>query len=712
MRALRTRRRSLWVLVAVAAGAAALAAARQDPPAQQANSTQPQPTFTVEANYVRVDLYPTAGGLPVEDLAEQDLEVLEDGVVQKIVAFERVSIGRPRPDALRIEPGTVADSRAMAANARARVFVLFLDTNHVDAGASRTIGKPLVNALNSLIGAEDLVAVMTPGMSAADVTFARRTATIESLLLRQAGWGERERPTNPRLEEYRRCYPGYGPTQLCPDDDRGVADEMIARYTENETIEALQDLVTMLGGVREERKAVVVISDGWRLFRASSTLGRRLACRVPQAPTGIDPAGGLTGRSASTGATTAESACDGDRMVLASTDNDATFREILDRANRSNVSFYPVDPRGLAVFDTSLSTVRTGLRAPGEPSVLPLAVDGARLRAREDSLRTMAAATDGLAVMGSNDLDAGLRRIVDDLSSYYLLGYYSTGKLDGKFHEIRVRARRPGVQVRARRGYLAATAAEVARAVAVARPDASAPGAATTNAAAVAAAVGALGGVARDVPLRLAAAGGWTTPSAGTIWIVGDLDAASARMGADVDVMLASPGGDTVATAREQLAPGVRGFKIGLSKPGALTSGEYIARVRVRPAEPDRAALTETIRIAFPPSPVALDPLVFRRGPATANRETVTADRRFRRNERLRVEYLDPEVKTASARLLDRTGKDIPVPVTATVRTDADGSRWRIAELTLAPLAPGDYVLELSGDNPAAPGLVAFRVIP
>ena len=183
-------------------------------------------------------------------------------------------------------------------------------------------------------------------------------------------------------------------------------------------------------------------------------------------------------------------------------------------------------------------------------------------------------------------------------------------------------------------------------------------------------------------------------------------------MGADVDVMLATPGGDTVATGREQLAPGVRGFKIGLSKPGGLTSGEYIARVRVRPTEPDRAALTEMVPIAFPPSPGALDPLVFRRSAATANREMPTADRRFRRSERLRVESLDPDVKTASARLLDRTGKDMPVPVTATVRTDADGARWRIAELTLAPLAPGDYVLELSGDNLAAPGLVAFRVIP
>ena len=75
------------------------------------------------------------------------------------------------------------------------------------------------------------------------------------------------------------------------------------------------------------------------------------------------------------------------------------------------------------------------------------------LEARLTSLRTLAEATDGLAIVDSNNLAGGLKRVVDDLSSYYLLGYYSIGKLDGKFHSIAVRVKRPGVQVRARRGF-------------------------------------------------------------------------------------------------------------------------------------------------------------------------------------------------------------------------------------------------------------------
>ena len=71
--------------------------------------------------------------------------------------------------------------------------------------------------------------------------------------------------------------------------------------------------------------------------------------------------------------------------------------------------------------------------------------------------------TDGIAVIDTNDIDTGLKRIVADMSSYYLVGYYTkNAKLDGRFRKITVRVKRPGVNVRARRGYKAATAAELA----------------------------------------------------------------------------------------------------------------------------------------------------------------------------------------------------------------------------------------------------------
>ena len=88
---------------------------------------------------------------------------------------------------------TVRESRAMMEDPNARVFVLFLDTYHVEVDGSHRIRKPLVDALDKIIGADDLVGVMTPEMSAGDVTFARKTTTIDGFLTRYWTWGERER---------------------------------------------------------------------------------------------------------------------------------------------------------------------------------------------------------------------------------------------------------------------------------------------------------------------------------------------------------------------------------------------------------------------------------------------------------------------------------------------------------------------------------------
>jgi hypothetical protein len=168
---------------------------------------QPRPTFKTEANYVRVDVFPTKGGVPVADLTADDFELLEDKVPQKIDAFQRVVIRGNAPEAIRREPNSVAESRAMLADPNARVFVLFLDAGHVDIAGSHDIRKPLVDMLNRMIGEDDLVGVMTPEMAATDVTFARKTTTIEGLLTRNWPWGERERlnPLDPVERNYESC---------------------------------------------------------------------------------------------------------------------------------------------------------------------------------------------------------------------------------------------------------------------------------------------------------------------------------------------------------------------------------------------------------------------------------------------------------------------------------------------------------------------------
>jgi hypothetical protein len=74
------------------------------------------------------------------------------------------------------------------------------------------------------------------------------------------------------------------------------------------------------------------------------------------------------------------------------------------------------------------------------------------------------------------------------------------------------------------------------------------------------------------------------------------------------------------------------------------------------------------------------------------------------------VDVPAPGADAITARVLDRNGSPISIPVTAVVRDDPDGSRWQTADVSLAPLAPADYLLELA--SPAGRTLLAFRVIP
>ena len=699
-------------VAALVAGALALAAqtwltpeaARVGFAEQRQPSSQPQeqpaqkPVIRVEANFVRVDVYPTADGRPVEDLRAEDFEILEDGVRQTIETFEHVRV-TPTPSSLRVEPRSVAEGRSMAENPRARIFVVFLDTGHVADDASHAIRRPLVNLLERILGRDDLFALMTPEMSAADLTLARRTEGLDEMLGRHWTWGKRHDLilTDPEEQKYELCYPDIqGGTCSVP----GIARQMILRRREKIALDALRDLVRYLGGLREERKAVIVVSNGWVLYRPDPRLASVIdpLCReIPGRPgIYVGPGGRLTTdpphrdpRAPS------RYECDAARLALAQIDNESEFRDLLMEANRANVSFYPVDPRGLAAWDHPIG--------PAPPP--PPEVDHAELRNRRLVLETMAETTDGLAVLTTNDLDRGLRRISDDLSSYYLIGYYSTdARLDGRYRRITVRVKRPGVQVRARRGYRAATREEVVSVRAGAA--ASAPAVSRVQAA-----LGSLAGLRPEQRLRTRAV--WLP--GGALRVTVELDEAvrrspEGRDGAAVEVALSRREGPRVARAEGMLRDG---RAVVIDVPDApRDTGDYVLRARATPAGgglPYQDIVSVTVADGRPEA-LAGGTLLWRKGPMTGPVFVPTADPRFRRSETLRVELpVAAAPASAAARLLDRAG--VPMKVAPAVRVESSAV---LAELPLAPLAPGDYLIELevavAGDRHQQ--LAAFRVVP
>ena len=143
-----------------------------------------------------------------------------------------------------------------------------------------------------MIGADDLVGVMTPEMSAGDVTFARKTTTIDGFLTRYWNWGERERinSIDPIEDQYRACYPGtVPPPPRLPErrrhlrrDDRSPPREADARRARGSRAVPGRRPRRAQGGSRHQRRMDAV--------RPDTSLARPLSVGPPTGPdVTVDP---------------------------------------------------------------------------------------------------------------------------------------------------------------------------------------------------------------------------------------------------------------------------------------------------------------------------------------------------------------------------------------------------------------------------------------
>jgi VWFA-related protein len=113
-------------------------------------------------------------------------------------------------------------------------------------------------------------------------------------------------------------------------------------------------------------------------------------------------------------------------------------------AMRGGVAFYTIDPAGLTTS------------ASGETEDAPAAPDGGAELDRIANLREMSNVTGGFAIVNSNSIESSFARIVRENSNYYVIGFTSANdKRDGRYRHLEVRAKRPGLTVRTRDGYIA-----------------------------------------------------------------------------------------------------------------------------------------------------------------------------------------------------------------------------------------------------------------
>jgi VWFA-related protein len=665
--------------------------AAQQPPAQPAppspNPPAPEPTgqqpplIRSGINYVRVDVIVSdKDGQPVMDLSQDDFSLTEDGKPQKIDAFSVVNLDRLET----VENGPPRiikndfDEEREASRPDVRLFVILLDDYHVKRGNDMAVRKPLVEFLQNQLAPADMVAIMYPLTPITDLRFSRDRDSAVSAIERFLGRKFDYTPRNTFEEQYA-MYPA----------------QVVERVRNQVTMDALKGAAMKMGSLREGRKSIIFVSEGF-----TSLLPAQLS----------DPNASMPGyRNPNRNNPNAPVATPGQQLMADAdliTDMQQVFRDV----NRQNTSIYSVDPRGLAVFEYDINA-GVGLQQ-----------DRGDLRSTQDSLRVLAANTDGRAIVDRNDLAAGMKQIIRDSSGYYLLGYNSSqAPTDGKFHSIKVNVKRRGLDVRARKGYWAYTVEDVARANAPKKDEAPS---------AVASALNELVAPARDRAAHFWI--GTARGENGNTRVTFSWEPVPAVPGqraedppARVALTAIAAGGRPVFRGRvpEDLpAAAAAGTRKGGATtfevpPGQLelkmvvegANGQVIDAVGRDLTVPDFSTVTMSFgtprvyRVRTIPELQALK----------AKPDAVpTTEREFSRTDRLfvRVEAYAPggESPPVTARLLNRAGNSM-----ADVPVQQEPGRPAQLELALSPLAAGEYLLELNAKSAAgssAQELIAFRV--
>ncbi len=139
---------------------------------------------------------------------------------------------------------------------------------------------------------------------------------------------------------------------------------------------------------------------------------------------------------------------------------------LISHANRSGVSFYTIDTRGLNMEDPSMQALAMQRRTAAESSAQR--VDPVNGHFEDDdialtavaspqlAMRELAESTGGFAVTNTNEISLPMQRMMEDIRSHYELAYSPTStNYDGHFRKIEVKISRPKTTVQTRSGYYA-----------------------------------------------------------------------------------------------------------------------------------------------------------------------------------------------------------------------------------------------------------------
>jgi VWFA-related protein len=406
----------------------AQSAQRPTPPPSQ---TTQQPVFRVTADYVSTDVHvKDAKGVFVPGLGIGDFEVFEDGVRQKVLNFFPYIGGRPMNAIIggsipvpALTEGLILPKQKPKTDTSGRIFIIFVDDMSFEAQDSPIVRNIMEQIRDTVLHDNDLIGIVSSGYSSIQIDLV---------------YDYEHKRMNEAIEQT------MG-SAMSPDDiieaSRTAEGPVGLRFQVHVAMRTAHDILQRAAEVTDRRKAFLYISNGYdfdpfqdaRLKYVQDQYG-------PPTPSDNKTMGYEapvdTNKYGDPFAKPGQLFAEGDLI------ND--LAELIRDANRASMTFYTISPRGLT---TPLAS--NGTRNP------IFANDWLKhVQITENSLRALSDNTGGFCICATNGYKAGLERIDNETSDYYILGYNSTNP--DPFHMIRkveIRVKRPGVTLDYRKVY-------------------------------------------------------------------------------------------------------------------------------------------------------------------------------------------------------------------------------------------------------------------
>ena len=233
--------------------------AAQQPPAppEQPPGDQPpaRPTFRSGIDFVRVDVIVTnKKGEPVVDLKREEFEIFEDGARQDVESFKLFRVDEIAETTPARPIRSLFDEESEAQRPDVRLFAFFLDDYHTRRGNAMRARVDLADFVRRAISPQDMVGLMYPLTPTGDVVMGRNHEALARALEQFDGRKYDYVPRN-QFEERYANYPA----------------SIVEQIRNQVSLSAIKGLIIKLGGLREGRKALILVSEGYTQLSPRAT---------------------------------------------------------------------------------------------------------------------------------------------------------------------------------------------------------------------------------------------------------------------------------------------------------------------------------------------------------------------------------------------------------------------------------------------------------